>query len=204
MEAQPKLILASTSPYRAALLERLGLDFEAVAPRIPEPELPGEAPGDMALRLAKLKADVVAGQVVGDVVVIGGDQVAELDGRLLRKPLTAARAVDQLMILAGRTHRLWTGLCVLRPLMGFAEVELTVTELTMRPWSRAALERYVALDSPLDCAGAYRLERGGIGLFEEVSGPDPSAVEGMSLVSLVGLLHRAGVQVLGPLAGEAV
>lgn len=192
----PALILASTSPYRRALLSRLGLPFSAEAPGVEERRVPGEAPDELVRRLARAKAEAVAARFPG-AIVIGGDQVAELDGEVLSKPGSAAAALQQLERLAGRTHRLLTALVVLRPATGYRGEVLDVTELTMRPWSTAELRCYIEQDAPLDCAGSYRLERLGIALFAAWQGQDPSAVEGMPLMALTRLLGEAGLPVLG-------
>ncbi len=192
-----EVVLASTSPYRRALLERLGLSFSCRAPGVDEARLPDEPPSELVTRLALAKATAVAAQLQGrDCVVIGGDQVAEVHGTILTKPGSVEAAVAQLASLSGRTHTLWTGLAVLRPSQRFAEVHLDQTRLTMRAWPVEALQRYVVRDRPLDCAGSYRLELTGVCLFSAIAGPDPTAIEGMPLMALTRLLSEAGVSVV--------
>ncbi len=190
-----RLILASTSPYRRRLLERLGLTFDCVAPQVDERPLPGEEPAALVRRLALAKAEAVAARAP-DALVIGGDQVGLVDGRVLTKPGSAAAALEQLTSLAGRSHHLLTALAVLWPAGGFRAETLDRTELAMRAWTRAELRAYVERDQPLDCAGSYRLEALGVALFERIVGDDPSAIEGLPLMTLTGLLLRAGVPVL--------
>ena len=190
-----RLILASTSPYRHALMERLGLPFEAIAPRVDESALQATLghldASSLTLALARAKARSVVER--GKVAVIGSDQVLCLDGEILGKPHTARRAVEQLERLSGRTHELITSLVVAH---GGGEVEHTdVARLTCRRLSREELERYVAADSPLDCAGSYKLESRGIALFERVEAADPTAVTGLPLMALTTILRRLGFAV---------
>jgi len=192
----PPLILASTSPYRRQLLARLGLPFQTEAPQVVEQRLPGETPEQVVRRLALAKAAAVATRFP-HAVVVGSDQLAELEGALLHKPGSEQAALAQLRRLAGRTHRLLTALAVLRPATGYRGEALDITELTMRPWSEEQLRRYVQRDLPQDCAGSYRLEKLGVALFERWAGTDPSAVEGLPLMALTRLLAEAGLPVLG-------
>jgi septum formation protein len=133
-----------------------------------------------------------------DALILGADQMAELDGERLHKPGTAEAAAAQLRRLAGRTHRLITAVTLLRGVDGRAETIVDVHELTMRPLSQRAIEAYVARDAPLDCAGSYRIEALGIALFERVSGADFTAIVGLPLTAVVTLLERFGVSVLEP------
>ena len=197
-----RIVLASTSRHRRALLERAGLhDVLCVAPRcdeaIDEDVVPPRA---MVRQLAERKARSVAADYP-DALVLGADQVVELDGRALGKPGTAERAVEQLLALAGREHRLLTGLCVYEPRSGRSEVDVDVHRMTMWPLDRARLERYVALDQPLDCAGAYRVESTGVTLFSSMAGDDFTAIVGLPLCRLAALLDRFGVTLLD-LAGD--
>ena len=185
------LILASTSPYRRDLLSRLGLPFEALAPACDEEALkdPALAPQALAERLAEAKARSLAGQYP-EALIIGSDQVCHLDGVILHKPRTDDRAVAQLTRLAGRTHALVTAMCVLHP--GGCERHTDVTTLHMRDLDSAALARYVARDRPLDCAGAYKLECSGIGLFSAIESADHSAIIGLPLIALTRILSGLG------------
>lgn len=188
------LILASTSPYRRAQLERLGLSFTARAPLCDEEALkdPSLPPERLAPLLAEAKARSIA-EGAPDAVVIGGDQVACCAGRILGKPGTAERAVEQLLHLAGREHELLTAVCIIH--RGVVRQHLDRTVLAMRRLDRAALTRYVASDQPLDCAGAYKLEAGGIALFERIDSQDHSAITGLPLVALTRMLVECGLTI---------
>ena len=185
----PDLILASTSPYRRDLLARLGLPFTAARPACDEEGLkdPALAPQALAELLAEAKARSLARP---GAVVIGSDQVCEHAGAILHKPGTAERAQQQLARLAGGTHRLITAVCVVHD--GGIERHTDITTLRMRPLSADAIARYVAADAPLDCAGAYKLERLGISLFDDIDSADHTAIVGLPLLALCGLLRRAG------------
>jgi septum formation protein len=190
------LVLASTSPYRHALLERLGLPFRCVAPRVDEEALKaeraGEAPEALAGRLALAKAASVA-DAFPDATVIGSDQLVALDGEVLGKPGTADRAVAQLLRLAGRPHRLITAVAVLD--RGRVVSHMDVTTLHMRSLTAAELARVVAADSPLDCAGGYKLEARGITLFEWIDSADHTAIVGLPLIALTTILRDIGFAV---------
>ncbi len=186
-----RLILASASRYKREALERLGLPFDCEAPDVDETPLPGEAPETLVLRLCEAKARAVSARCPA-ALVIAADQVAELDGMILHKPGTPERARVQLAAMAGRTHRLLTAVAVTDGAR--LERRLDVHVLTMRPLSREAIARYVARDNPVDCAGAYKIERAGIALFASVVGADPQAIVGLPLMSLVDLLARFGVE----------
>lgn len=190
MTAAP-LVLASTSRYRREQLERLGLSFRAVAPPCDEEALKGTGipPYELATTLARGKAESLRG-AFPDAVIIGGDQLAEIDGHVLGKPGSADAAVEQLRRLAGRTHELVTALAVAHP--GGIEQHLDVTRLTMRALTRPEIERYVAADDPVDCAGAYKLESRGIALFASIESADHSAITGLPLIALTTILRRLG------------
>lgn len=194
--ASLRVILASTSQYRRALLAPLGWSFECVAsPFDEEAAKPGLAHlpvGDRALTLAREKALAVSA-LHPDAWVIGGDQIAEVDGVTLSKPRTAEVARAQLARLAGRTHRLHTAVALAHGASGRVEADLHVTELTMRDLDARAIERYVARDAPLDCAGSYRVEASGIALFASVQGDDHTAVVGLPVTRLVGLMLRCAI-----------
>lgn len=189
-----RLVLASTSKYRRRQLEALGLDFWSEAPGVDEDAEKARVsnPETLSVLLATLKAEAVFARHPG-AVVIGGDQLVSLDGEILGKPGTPERAVAQLEMLSGRTHTLFTAVCVLSP-FGVA-THLDRTRLTVRSLGRAALERYVSSDDPLDCAGSYKFEQGGAALFRRVETEDPSAITGLPLLALVRLLAEAGINV---------
>ena len=188
----PPLILASSSRYRAELLQRLGLPFEQVAPAIDETRGKDELAADYVARLARDKAAAVAGTHPG-AIVIGSDQCSECRGEILGKPHTEARAIEQLQRSAGQRVTLWTAVAVHDPSSGRARVETVPTEVQFRRLGAEAIRRYVAQEQPLDCAGAFRAEGLGIALFEKIEGSDPNALIGLPLIALVRLLSQLGI-----------
>jgi septum formation protein len=195
-----QLILASTSPYRADLLKRLGLKFERVAPRTDETPTVGEVPAALALRLSVAKAAAVAA-LYPTSMVIGSDQVADLDGEPLGKPGHRDAAIAQLLRLAGRTLTFHTAVAVATD--GGARIERTSVPTTVqfRALSRRMIESYVDREPAFDCAGSAKCEGLGIALMRRVSSEDPTAIIGLPLMALTSLLGRFGVDVLA--GGEA-
>jgi len=191
-----QLILASTSRYRAELLERLGVHFAAVAPSVDETPLPDERPEALVERLSLAKARAVAAQS-RSAIVIGSDQVALADGVILGKPGTEANAVAQLKGLSGKEVRFLTGLAVVNTDNGARHVTHVVTPVRFRTLSAAEIEDYVRREQPLDCAGAFKSEGLGIALFEHIGGGDPTALIGLPLIRLTSLLAAEGFPVLG-------
>lgn len=195
IRCMPDLILASTSRYRKELLGRLALPFACEAPGVDEDAVKADgslSPRQVAEILAERKARAVAARHP-QAVVIGSDQLAQIDGQVLGKPGTAAGAEAQLARLAGRTHELVTAVCIVHP--GGCERLTDIARLRMRPLDAAAIARYVAADRPLDCAGAYKLECLGIALFEQVACDDHTAITGLPLVWTSGVLARLGFAV---------
>ncbi|WP_169976668.1 Maf family protein [Tautonia rosea] len=190
------LILASTSPYRRALLERLGLPFRCRAPGVDEDALKnqGLSPRELADRLAIAKADAVARLEPNPAaIVIGSDQLVAFEGRVLGKPGSVDRAVEQLLSLSGRDHELITAMAVIQ---GSHVIQHTdVARLHVRPLSQSEIERYVLADQPIDCAGAYKLESRGIVLFEQIDCADHSAITGLPLMALTTILRDLGVPI---------
>lgn len=188
------LILASTSPYRRALLERLGVPFTAVKPACDEESLksPGMRPQEMAEALALAKARSLAARQP-DAVVIGSDQVCALGDEVLHKPGSTERACAQLARLAGREHALITAVAILTA-DGRELRHTDVTRLHMRALGAGAIARYVAADRPLDCSGAYKLECRGIALFERIDSADHTAIVGLPLIWLAGALAGLGYE----------
>lgn len=182
------LVLASTSPYRRALLSRLGIPFETVAPACAEVRLadPDETVRANALLKARAGATIKPG-----AAVLGSDQVAYCAGRSLEKPGTAERAREQLAWLSGREHALHTCVALRHP-SGRESSETVVVRLRMRPLTPAQIAAYVQRESPLDCAGSYKSEGLGIVLFESVACDDPTAIEGLPLIATRRLLEEAG------------
>jgi septum formation protein len=197
-KAAPDLVLASTSPYRRALLDRLGLPYRCHAPKCDEEALksreqdPPDNPRILAERLAHAKAASLLADEL-DAAIIGCDQLAALDGRIFGKPKSAGVAVQQLVELNGHTHELITALVVLRGDRVFRHTD--VTTLSMRPLSRPAIERYVEADRPLDCAGSYKLESRGIVLFDRIDTADHTAITGLPLIALVTVLRELGYEI---------
>jgi septum formation protein len=194
-----ELVLASTSPYRRALLARLGLAFDAVAPTADEAPLPGERPAATALRLAEAKARSVAAEHP-TALIIGSDQVADCDGELVGKPGTHERAVAQLTRQSGRTVVFHTGLALFDASSGECRTALVDVRSTFRPLAGAEIEAYLRHERPYDCAGSVKSEALGIALFERIESDDPTALVGLPLIRLTGMLRAAGVPVLAPAA----
>ncbi len=190
-----RLILASGSPYRRELLERLRLPFDVMVPDISETPLPGEQPEATALRLAHDKAAAVAARAPGSIV-IGSDQVATLDGEQIGKPGDHARALAQLQKMRGRKVVFHTALCVwdgrASALLGPAQLENIQTVVTFRNLADAELDAYLRIEQPYDCAGSARNEGLGIALIESIRSTDPTALTGLPLIALTSMLRRAG------------
>ena len=193
--AMPRLLLASTSRYRRELLARLRLPFEGVAPQVDETPRAGESPPDLACRLALAKAAEVAGRHPG-AVVIGSDQVAELDGRPVGKPGDHVRARAQLQAMQGRSVRFHTAVAVLRPATGFVGSALATVQVRFRRLDDAEIERYLQLEQPYDCAGSAKCETLGIALLESIDSDDPTALVGLPLMRTCALLRQAGIDPL--------
>ena len=196
-----RLILASTSPYRRELLQRLRLPFEVVAPEVDESPRPGEAPAMLALRLAHAKADAVAGSHV-DAVVIGSDQVAELDGAAIGKPGDHARATAQLRAMRGRSVVFHTAVAVACAASGFRAGDTVSVTVRFRDLGDAEIEHYLRSEQPYDCAGSAKAETLGIALLEAIESDDPTALIGLPLIRTCALLRRAGIDPLDPAAAR--
>ena len=192
---RPPLVLGSTSPYRRDLLARLRLDFSVNAPRVDETPRAGEAPAQLAQRLALEKAQEVASRHPG-AIGIGADQVAELDGQPIGKPGTHARAVAQLQAMRGRQVVFHTAVAVVRPDTGFAQGLLAEVAVHFRALSDAEIERYLRLEQPYDCAGSAKCETLGIALLDHIHSDDPTALVGLPLMRTCALLRLAGIDPL--------
>lgn len=192
----PEIILASGSPHRAELLKRLGLPFRQIPPDVDEAPLktPGRDPLAIARDLARLKALAVA-ERFPRALVIGSDQVAALDGRILSKPGTPERAIEQLRALSGRVHHLHTAMVVALDAGARLVERVETARLEVRELSDAAIARYVRRDRPLDCAGAYKIESAGVALFRAVRADDFTAIVGLPLLALVDVLAELGFPV---------
>jgi len=191
------LVLASTSRYRRALLEQLGLPFTVATPATDESPLPGEPPVATALRLAEAKArSVAAGR--RDALVIGSDQVADCEGRAVGKPVDHADAVAQLTRLSGRTVVFHTGLALVDATSGDCQTAMVDVTSTFRELAPAEIEAYLARDRPYDCAASVKSDALGIALFVRIESDDPSALVGLPLIRLTDMLRAAGVSILTP------
>ncbi len=190
-----QLILGSTSPYRRELLLRLRLDFEVVSPQVDETALPGEAPHSLAVRLALAKAQAVA-RLHPQAVVIGSDQVADLDGAPLGKPGSHARAIEQLKRMSGQTVVFQTAVAVVCLETGFTQQDLAPVQVKFRELSDAEIEAYLLAEKPYDCAGSARSEGLGIALLESIANDDPTALVGLPLIRTCRMIRAAGIAVL--------
>jgi 7-methyl-GTP pyrophosphatase len=192
------IVLASTSPYRRALLERLGLPLVAVAPLVDEAPGAGELPRTMVMRLAESKARAVAASHPQSLIV-GSDQVAVIDDAILGKPGSREQAIVQLTRASGKAVTFYTGLCLLNAATGQARTLCEPFRVHFRRLTPAQIAGYVDRERPFDCAGSFKSEGLGIALFERMDGDDPSALIGLPLIRLVELLQAEGVDVLaGP------
>lgn len=193
--ANRKLILGSTSVYRRELLERLRIPFSVESPHVDESPLPGELPATLACRLALAKAQAVA-ERFPDAVVIGSDQVADLDGVALGKPGTHARAVRQLRQMSGQVVIFQTAVAVVCKQSGFSQESLALVKVKFRELSDAEIENYLQAEQPYDCAGSAKSEGLGIALLERIDNDDPTALVGLPLIRTAALLRAAGIDFL--------
>lgn len=192
---QRDLILGSTSPYRRQLMERLRISFRVVAPAVGETALPGELPQQTAARLALSKARAVAAQFPA-AVVIGSDQVAELDGQPLGKPGNHARASAQLHRMRGRTVIFQTAVAVVCQDSAFAQSDLAAVRVRFRDLSNFEIEAYLRAEKPYDCTGSAKSEGLGIALLESIDSDDPTALVGLPLIRTCRMLRAAGIKLL--------
>lgn len=191
-----ELVLASSSRYRAALLDRLGLPYATCSPDVDESRRPGEAPEALVTRLALAKAEAVASRYP-QALIIGSDQVAVHGQEILGKPGTAERAREQLESLSGATVTFLTGLCLFDAADGRHQETVVPTTVRFRRLDRDEIADYVERERPLDCAGAFKSEALGIALFEAVENDDPTALIGLPLIALCRMLRARGIRVLG-------
>ena len=190
-----RLILGSTSPYRRELMLRLRLPFDVVSPDVDETPLAGEAPRALALRLALAKARAVAA-MHPNAVVIGSDQVADLDGEPLGKPGTHARATAQLQRMRGKTVVFQTAVAVVCIETGFSQMDLAEVNVKFRNLDDEEIECYLLAETPYDCAGSAKSEGLGIALLESIDSDDPTALVGLPLIRTCQMLRAAGMKVL--------
>ena len=193
-----QLVLGSTSRYRRELLERLNVPFEVASPDVDETPLGGEAPPAIALRLALAKAHAVAAKYP-QAIVIGSDQVADLNGLALGKPGNHERAVEQLRLMRGETVVFQTAVAVVCLDSGFAQCELAAVRVQFRDLSDSDIEHYLRTEQPYDCAGSAKSEGLGIALLAAIHSDDPTALIGLPLIRTCALLRAAGLDVLSML-----
>ena len=191
------IVLASSSPYRRELLSRLGLPFDSVSPDVDESPMADESPRTLVARLARLKARAVA-SLRPRALIVGSDQVAVLEDRIMGKPGDHDANVRQLRLAGGRSVRFLTGVALLNSASGAMQCDVVEYRVHFRSLDEAQAEAYVRAEKPYDCAGGFRAEGLGIALFQRMEGEDPSALIGLPLIALVSMLKRQGVD---PLAG---
>lgn len=187
-------MLASTSPYRADLLKRLGLEFEIAVPECDETPLESEAACDLVLRLSIEKAGSLRGQYP-NAWIIGSDQVAERDGLILGKPGNHESAMEQLSASSGRTVMFYTGVCLYDATTSAYAADRVATKVKFRTLSRDQIDRYLKAEKPYQCAGSFKSENRGISLFEYIAGDDPTALVGLPLIGLSSMLNQVGIRI---------
>ena len=195
-----KLVLASTSPFRKELLQRLKVDFVCASPEVDEAPIEGESIEDMVIRLSELKALAVARHYEKDregALIIGSDQSAVLNGKSLTKPGNFKNAVKQLTEASGQRIVFQTGLCLLNTLTGHKQSLCEPYAVVFKDLSLKTIEHYLKKEEPYNCAGSFKSEGLGIALFKRFEGEDPSALIGLPLIRLIEMLNREGVDVLG-------
>lgn len=190
-----RLVLASTSPYRRQLLERLGLAFEVAAPGVSEEVLPGETPAETAVRLSALKARALEARYP-DALIIGSDQVASSADRRLEKPGSHERAREQLRALSGRSADFHTALSLFDAATRALESRIVHCRVTFRPLDERRIEAYLRREQPYDCAGSAKAEGLGIALIARIETDDPTSLIGLPLIALTEMLERAGLPVV--------
>lgn len=194
-----KLVLASSSPFRKELLQRLDVDFTCASPDVDERPIEGESIEDMVVRLSELKATAIASQYKsdsGDALIIGSDQSAVLNGEVLTKPGNFENAVKQLSAVSGQRIVFYTGLCLLNTLTGRKQSICEPYTVVFKELSQQTIERYLTKEEPYDCAGSFKSEGLGITLFEKFEGEDPSSLIGLPLIRLIAMLEQEGFEVL--------
>jgi septum formation protein len=189
------LVLASTSAYRRELLARLHLQFQVFPPMVDEAPQPGEPPERTALRLAEAKSRAGA-SAFPEALIVGSDQVAELDGQRLDKPGDHSRAVHQLMLLSGRCAIFHTAVALLNTRTGALQQQIVPTRVQFRPLSPRQIESYLRREQPYDCAGSAKSEGLGIALVQRIEGTDPTALIGLPLIALTDMLAAEGIDVV--------
>ncbi len=190
-----RLVLASTSPFRKVILEKLGLPFEIRAPDIDESPRSNEAPQQLVERLACAKAQKIA-ETCPDALIIGSDQVAVINGQILGKPGGHDKAIIQLQQASGKMVTFLTGLCLHNAVTGRSQAEVIPFKVMFRDLNAAQIENYLQSEQPYNCAGSFKSEGLGIALFERLEGEDPNTLIGLPLIRLIRMLDKEGVHVI--------
>ncbi|MCW9025511.1 MAG: Maf-like protein [Gammaproteobacteria bacterium] len=190
-----KLILASTSPFRKAILEKLGIPFETDSPQTDESHLSGETPTQLVERLAIAKAQAVA-EKHPDSLIIGSDQIAVNNNEILGKPGDHATAIKQLQKASGKKVTFLTGLCLLNSVTGDYQVEVVPFNVVFRELTESQIENYLRKEQPYNCAGSFKSEALGICLFERLEGEDPNTLIGLPLIRLVRMLEKENMHII--------
>ena len=190
-----QIVLGSTSPFRREILGKLGLPFDCAAPNIDESPLSGETPQQLVARLAEKKAKAVAPNHPNSLI-IGSDQIAILDGRILGKPGDHANAVVQLSRASGKSVTFLTGLCLHNSDNGQTQIEVVPFVVHFRSLTSRQIENYLQKEQPYNCAGSFKSEGLGISLFEKLEGDDPNTLIGLPLIRLIKMLEIEGVQII--------
>jgi septum formation protein len=191
----PQLLLGSSSKYRRELLSRLRIPFDCISPDVDETPLANESPRDLALRLALAKAKAVA-VMRPDAVVIGSDQVADLNGRPLGKPGNFERATEQLKAMRGQTVIFQTALAVVCQATGFEQVDISAVRVVFRHLTDDEITAYLLAEEPYDCAGSAKSEGLGISLLDRIDSDDPTALVGLPLIRTAKMIAAAGIKIL--------
>ena len=197
MKDQPPLILASSSVYRKELLERLRIPFTCLSPNIDESVLPEESTDDLIERLSHQKAQVIA-ELQPNAWIIASDQVADFNGQAIGKPGTHEKALAQLKMMQGKTVVFKTGLCLMHHESQRSAYICIPTKVSFHDLDDAVLENYLHAEKPYDCAGSAKSEGLGISLLSKVKSDDPTALIGLPLIALSGLLRSVGYSIPGP------
>ena len=191
----PTIVLASSSPYRQELLRKLGLQFTSISPDVDETPQKGESPETMVKRLAETKVHAISEQFP-KALIIGSDQVAVLDGKVLGKPGNHQRAKEQLKAASAKKVTFFTGLCLYNSSTGHAQVDFVPFHVQFRKLTDEQIENYLLKEQPYNCAGSFKSEGLGIALFQCLEGEDPNALIGLPLIKLIDMLKVEGVNVL--------
>ena len=190
-----KLILASTSPFRKAILEKLNIEFETAKPEADETVLPGETAESLVARLSELKARAIA-EHHNHALVIGSDQVAVIGNQILGKPGNHENAVKQLQHASGNTVTFYTGLCLINSDTGHIQTKVVPFKVHFRELDDEQIENYLQQEQPYNCAGSFKSEALGIALFRKLEGDDPNTLMGLPLIDLIQMLENENVRVI--------